>query len=349
MKKFYKGYIDAVFKAVFCKNTNKELLKWLLKRCLKEEVEIIKVLPPEIIKPNIYVRNKTLDVLVKLKGKLTNIEVNSGYYAGLHERNAAFIFSKYSEETKVGESYSNMIDVIQINFTRGLSNKYPSLSIYTLTDVKTEINYINNLKIFEYNVDKIFDECYNKNNKKFNFVAMLDSNKQELKKICEGDKMMEKFESEINKLNEDAEFTTWLSAEEDARKVNNTLIVNAIDEGKKQKSLETAEKLLSEGMNIDKVFNILNVEDKDTKDEIKKLYKKVKKIEGLTDNPNMIQYIDVKKGMELGRKEDTKKAAKETEKKTKIETAKKMLEDNLDIELISKYTNLSIDEIKKLT
>ena len=116
MKKFYKGYIDAVFKAIFCKNTNEKLLKWLLRRCLKEEVEIIKIMPPEIIKPNIYIRNKTLDVLVRLKGKLTNIEVNSGYYTGLHERNAAFIFSKYSEETKIGEDYSNMIDVIQINF-----------------------------------------------------------------------------------------------------------------------------------------------------------------------------------------------------------------------------------------
>ena len=62
-----------------------------------------------------------------------------------------------------------------------------------------------------------------------------------------------------------------------------------------------------------------------------------KKIEGLTDNPDMAQYIDVEKGMELGRKEDIEKASK------------KMLEDNLDINTISKYTNLSIDEIKKLT
>ena len=204
MKKIYKCYVDAVFKAIFCKNTNEELLSWLLKRSLKENIEIVKIMPSEVIKPNIYVKNKTLDVLVRLKGKLTNIEVNSGYYTGLHERNAAFIFSKYSEETKVGDNYSKMIDVIQINFTRGLSNKYPPLSIYTLTDVKTKINYINNLKIYEYNVDKIFDECYNKNNKEFNFVAMLDSDENQLKKICKGDEMMEKFENEINKLNEDA-------------------------------------------------------------------------------------------------------------------------------------------------
>ena len=34
--------------------------------------------------------------------------------------------------------------------------------------------------------------------------------------------------------------------------------------------------------------------------------------------------------------------------KNKIETARKMLEDNLDINVISKYTGLSIEEIKKM-
>ena len=341
MKKFYKGYIDAVFKAIFCKNTNEELLSWLLKRSLKEEVKIIKIIPPEVIKPNIYVKNKTLDVLVRLKGKLTNIEVNSGYYTGLHERNAAFIFSKYSEETKVGENYSKMIDVIQINFTRGLSNKYPPLSIYTLTDVKTKINYINNLKIYEYNVDKIFDECYNKNNKEFNFVAMLDSDENQLKKICKGDEMMEKFENEINKLNEDVEFTTWLSAEEDARKINNTLIVNAIDDGKKQKSLETAKNLLSTGMNINKIYDILNVEDEDIKKEIKKLSKKVKK---LNQDPEILDVI-IENEDELIRNTMYEKGIEHN----KIEVAKKMLKKNMELKDIIDITGMSKDEIEKLT
>ena len=86
------------------------------------------------------------------------------------------------------------------------------------------------------------------------------------------------------------------------------------------------------------------------------LMRVVKKIEELTDDPEMVQYIDVEKGMELGRKKDIKEAAKkaakkaaiETEEKTRIETARKMLKDNLDIDSISKYTGLSKEEIKKL-
>ena len=86
------------------------------------------------------------------------------------------------------------------------------------------------------------------------------------------------------------------------------------------------------------------------------LMRVVKKIEELTDDPDMVQYIDVEKGMELGRKEDIQEAAEkaaakatiETEEKTRIETAKKMLKEKLDIELISKITNLSKEQIQKL-
>ena len=91
------------------------------------------------------------------------------------------------------------------------------------------------------------------------------------------------------------------------------------------------------------------------------LMRVVKKIEELTDDPDMVQYIDVERGMELGRKEDIEKAAKEAAKKAakkaaeeatkenKIETARKMLKEKLDINLISKITDLSIKDIEKLT
>ena len=82
------------------------------------------------------------------------------------------------------------------------------------------------------------------------------------------------------------------------------------------------------------------------------LMRVVKKIEELTDDPDMVQYIDVEKGMELGRKEDiekaAKEAAKEASKKEKIETARKLLKNKVDINIIADSTGLSKDEINKL-
>ena len=42
---------------------------------------------------------------------------------------------------------------------------------------------------------------------------------------------MEEYKEKISKLNEDIEFTEWINEEEDARKVTNTLINNAKEEG----------------------------------------------------------------------------------------------------------------------
>ena len=86
------------------------------------------------------------------------------------------------------------------------------------------------------------------------------------------------------------------------------------------------------------------------------LMRALKKIEELTDDPDMVQYIDVEKGMELGRKEDIEKAAKEAAEKAAkkaakeatIETAKKMLKKNMEIDDIIDITGLSKEEIKKI-
>ena len=343
-KKFYKGYNDGMFKAVFCNPKDEDKLKWLIERSLKEKVEIIKVIPPEIIKPNIYVRNKTLDVLVKLKGKIVNIEMNSGYYNELHIRNSSYLFSKYSEEIKVGEEYYIMSDFIQINFTKGLSEEYPLVGTYTLTDVKTKINFIDNLKIYEFNIDKIFDECYNKNNKEFNFVAMLNSDEKQLKKICKGDIMMEEIENEIRRLNKDEEFTEFLSREEDVRKLTNTLLHHAKDDGIKEVQIKAAENLLSKGMKIEEIFQILKVENEKTKDEIKKMAKDVNK---LNQDPEIIDIIIENEDEIIKNTLYEKGITQGIEQKAK-ETAKKMLKEKLDIDLISKITGLSKEEIEKL-
>ena len=49
-----------------------------------------------------------------------------------------------------------------------------------------------------------------------------------------------------------------------------------------------------------------------------------------------------------GKKEGYSAGVADGEYQTKIETAKNMLKDNLDIETIVKYTGLSIDTIKSL-
>ena len=124
-----------MFKAIFTAKKNEYLLKEFIRRSLKNvlnsNLDDLKILSTEVVKTNINIKGKTAFVLAETKDEILNIELNNGYYPALHKRNASYIFSKYSEEIKVSETYNKMKVFIQINFTKGLSKDYPSLEIYT--------------------------------------------------------------------------------------------------------------------------------------------------------------------------------------------------------------------------
>lgn len=94
MRKFYKIKNDGMFKAIFSKEENKDILKRLIEEVIKEEVEILKIQVPELLKNKAYVKGKTLDILVMTKTGEVNIELNSYADTFLRRRNAGYIFKK---------------------------------------------------------------------------------------------------------------------------------------------------------------------------------------------------------------------------------------------------------------
>ena len=184
--KFFTAKNDNVFKAIFCNENNTFLLKTLIERCLKIKIEIIEIHAPEKIKENIYAKGQILDVLVK--------------------------------------NYLDMNEVIQINFTWGLPRKYSILGEYLLVDKKTGIKFVDNFSIFEYNMDKIRELWYS-GDKEYEFLAILDFNKEELKKIGKGDEYMSEFKKKIESLNDNS-----LGIEESKVEIAKKLLKENIDE-----------------------------------------------------------------------------------------------------------------------
>ncbi len=148
-------------------------------------------------------------------------------------------------------------------------------------DEKTKIKRVDNLVTYEYNISKIKEES-KKGNRLYDFVAALDFNLEEIKKYCGDDEYMKKFSEELKRLNEDIEFTEFLSAEEEARKTQNTLINTAksegleegkklgIDEGKalgiSQGKIEVAKNLLKLQMKISDIAKATGLSEKEIKD-----------------------------------------------------------------------------------
>ena len=85
-----------------------------------------------------------------------------------------------------------------------------------------------------------------------------------LEEISKGDKMMEKFKENVEKLNEDEELEFLLTEEEDYEKLKNTLLGEAKDQGKKEEKIDIAKKLFNLNISINDIIKATGL----TKEEI---------------------------------------------------------------------------------
>ena len=115
-------------------------------------------------------------------------------------------------------------------------------------------------------MDKIKKLWYS-GDKEYEFLAILDFDKEELEKVGSGDKYMTEFKKKIENLNDNREYKEFLSAEEDMRKTNNTFKEIGRREGIEENKIEIAKNLLKENVDI----NIISKTTGLTLEEIKKL------------------------------------------------------------------------------
>lgn len=103
---------------------------------------------------------------------------------------------------------------------------------------------------------------------------------------------------------------------------------------------------------FEKILIILGEEKKETIRKIskgdKELMAMAKKIEEMSYDPEVIGLYDKEKMDKFIHSIDLHEAEKSGSKKEKIEIAKNMLKDNIPIQTIIKYTNLSLEEIETL-
>ena len=276
IKKFYTCRYDRAFKEVFMKEENKDILSKLLESILKVEIEKIEFLNLERNVDNINIKRKHLDLYLETNIGKIQVEVNSSNHKYIRPRNFSYLCDIYSHNVLVGESYKEDKLIIQINFNYGVSSE-SNIEKYMLKS-DTNKTYIENFIIYEINMEKYKEIWYNRDEKKIEenkYIIMLDLLPEELENLSKRNRMVLKYMSELERVNESPKFREFMSAEEDNRKIENSL-----------------------------------------REEYKE--------EGLAE------------GREQGIKESS------------ISIAKKMLSDKLDLEIISKYTNLPIEKIKEL-
>ena len=273
-KKFYTCRYDTAFKEVFMKEDNKDILIPLLESILDIKIKELTYLNLEKNVGNIYVKRKHFDLHVKTEEENIQIEVNNHLNEYTRNRNASYIFDTYNYEILRGEDYLGKTRIIQINLTYGMfsDTKYKDEEIsriYTLQDNKTK-KYINNLYIYEFNMDYLMNLWYSKNEKeidKYKYLMMLDLKGNDLFNLSRKDRVVLRYMREVEKVNEDPEFHEFMSAEEDNRKIENSLRKQYMREGREegieQAHIETAKLMKEEGLDADLIKKITGIDIND--------------------------------------------------------------------------------------
>lgn len=233
-KKFYKLSDDKVFKILFVNPRNVKYLKMLLEKVLDAKVTDICYLNTEKYPDIVINKDMRLDCLVNTNQGIIEIEMNSYNRGYVKIRNSVFMFKIVSEHYEVGETYSEKQIFIQINLTNGLGANSKPMEVYKLqTDDHKE--FINNLKIYEINLDYYHNYWLNKDVEKikedFMFVAFnLDEEElDELVKICEESKELVGMVKQVNR-----EYHSIFTVREDEKRIHNTLMEEAKNDGIKQ-------------------------------------------------------------------------------------------------------------------
>ncbi len=273
IKHFYTAKYDRVFKTVLCDEDNKELFQEFLSRLLKKEVEIVEFLRNELPVSTTLEKSKTVDVLVKVDDEYIHIEINGSYPNYLHIRNYIYFSTLFSKKVQRGEKYDMVTKFMHVDLTYGMNNDNDFIEYYIQSNKGDK--YLENIKIIEYNMDKIMKYWYDKNKQMVNeykHLIMLDLNSSELDKLSKGDDFVEKFNEKITKLNEQETFQSAMTYEEDQRLILNTEKSISFDEGleqgSKERNIEIAKSMAAKKMDINLISELTGL----SVDEIKYLY-----------------------------------------------------------------------------
>ena len=243
---------------------NSDLLKALLEFILKIKIDKLEIKKTELLSGNVNIKDKRVDAIVHTGNKKIEIEINSQNKNYLHTRSTAYICNIYQSNASVGDTYYEDTDILQVNLTWGLGKNNDEMKIYKIMNEKGEL-YVKNFIIYEINMDYYDKIWYSKNEdeiKKNQYMIMLDLDKKELKSMPK-DKIVDKYITNVTIVNDDPEFQKYMSEEEDKKKIQNSLLSEAKEEGISQEKISIAKNMLNKNMSIEDISDItgLSIEE----------------------------------------------------------------------------------------
>ena len=265
------------------------------------------------------------DILVEIERNVINLEMNAQKEIGIFEKNAAYYQKLMVDQYKRSADYRNIKRVIQINF-----NDFKYFSDEDII-IKFQMTSENGLYI-----DPIYGEVYHVN------LAIL-------KKFWynEGKKQsLNDFDLKLLMLCASERETLDELAERDESLMNVKKNIEELSDDEDIIGLYDVKKAAEWEKNCTKAyFEELEKDIKKYEEDVKKQQQDVKKQE--ENIRKQQQEIEKQKEDIRKQEEETRKKELDQEKKQKLEIAKNLLKENIDIDIILKVTSLKKEDIKE--
>ena len=256
-KEVIPGTFDAVFKAVLTEE--KEVLAEIIELVIgipKEEV--IKngvIINSEYVRENISETDKKSDLLISIGDNVINLEMDRRYYSGSNKKNNKYIH-------KIVNHY-NPKNTVQICFTsykegEELKGEKKSIRKYMFQDSDGNVEDYG-LEKYKIDLEYIENKYYNNDDltrREKIFLMFKESNREILKEISKGDKIMDKIYKRLDKLSEDEALSLLYDEKEREEEKKQAEIEYAEEHGLNKGIKQTAKNMLERNMNIDVVAEI---------------------------------------------------------------------------------------------
>jgi len=321
---------DVMFKTMLQNNSrlkySARFISYYLDIEEEELLKSIRLVKNELDKKKKDEKGERCDYVAEVNGTTINIEVNNNDKKEVMERNMEYAHRLYVKDVKVG-SKEEYRQVIQINL-----NNFAFLGNDKIVDVyymqNSEGIKLNNKLIFiQIYIPNLRKKCYNEGkdnlSKEEKYALLLVEPDVELsKELAEGDNLMEEYLKESKEVSEWEGFgesydKEWALRDQGLRDG----IAKGLVQGKEENKIEMVRAMLSKGINIKLVSECSGM----SVGELEKIRETIE--------------------VNLGESYDKERLLREQEQ---IEIAKNMLKDSFSLEDISKYTTLTIEQIKNI-
>ena len=276
---------DFMFKAIFGKESNKELLAYIINKYLKLNINEnnIEINNSEMTKNNIHEKKKSVDLIVTLNDNtIVNIEVNANNnWDGLIDRNTAYICKVFSEQYLVNQPYKKTKKCIQINLdTFGITENKDILVFKLMSD---NIVLTPNLEIHYINLEKVREVCYDEDVKELAKIITSKDYKELEKNVLKMGKLGEKLVNEVENLSKDGYILGLYDKELEEKTIRESIRLRAFDDGfdkgkqdgftsgfnngfnngVKDNTLSVAKKMLKKKISIDVISEVTGLTTKE--------------------------------------------------------------------------------------